>query len=86
MAYQLQPPESFNFRTPEQWPRWIQRFDKFRLASRLSTAEAKKQVSTFLYCLGPEAEETLQSMAPTDGDLATYADVKAKFDGFFNVR
>ena len=83
---QLQPPEPFNFRKPDEWPRWIKRFEQFRLASALSTANPARQVSTFLYCLGPDAEDTLQSMSPSEEDRATFAAVKAKFEGFFRVR
>ena len=85
-AIQLQPPEPFNFRKPDKWPRWIKRFEQFRLASALSTANPARQVSTFLYCLGPDAEDTLQSMSPSEEDRATFAAVKAKFEGFFRVR
>ena len=31
MAYvQFQPPEQFNFRKPDEWPRWRKRFKQFR--------------------------------------------------------
>ena len=49
---QLQPPEPFNFKTPDDWPRWKRRFEQFRIASGLSEESQLKQVSTFLYCLG----------------------------------
>ena len=32
----FQPPEKFNFKQPDEWPRWSQRFEQFRVASGLS--------------------------------------------------
>ena len=33
----LQPPDPFNFRNPDDWPRWKNRFQQFRDASGLSS-------------------------------------------------
>ncbi len=85
-AIQLHPPEPFTFHKPDEWPRWIKRFDQFRLASGLSDASPQRQVSTLLYCLGQDAEDTLQSMNATAEDRASYDSLRAKFDTFFQVR
>ena len=61
----LQPPEPFNFHNSDKWPRWKSRFQQFRDASGLSTESSSKQVSTFLYCLGEEAESVLASTGVT---------------------
>ena len=82
----LQTPDPFNFRDPDDWPGWKRRFQQFRVASSLATADAKKQVSTFLYCLGEEAESVLASTNATEEDRADYDRVVAKFDDFFKVR
>ena len=82
----LQPPEPFNFRNPDDWPRWKSRFQQFRDASGLSTESSSKQVSTFLYCLGEEAESVLASTGVTTDDRKDYATVLEKVDGFFQVR
>ena len=39
----LQPPELFNFRNPDDWPRWKRRFEQFRVASGLVDDDASKQ-------------------------------------------
>ena len=83
---QLQPPEPFNFKTPDDWPRWKRRFEQFRIASGLSEESQLKQVSTFLYCLGEEADAVLTSTNPSDEDRKGYDAVIMKFDGFFKVR
>ena len=82
----LQPPDPFNFRDPEDWPRWKRRFQQFRVASGLVEEDAVKQISTFLYCLGEEAEAVLTSTNATEDDRKDYDLVLAKFDGFFQVR
>ena len=83
---QLTPPGPFNFKAPDEWPRWCQRFQQFHVASGLSEGSDAKQVSTFLYCMGEEAEAVLAATHATVDDRKTYADVKRKFDAFFKVR
>ena len=62
---QLQPPNPFNFRNPDNWPLWKNRFQYFREAPGLSSESKSKQVSTFIYCLGEEAEFVLASTGIT---------------------
>lgn len=82
----LQPPAPFDFRTPDEWPRWKRRFEQFRLASGLSTDDSEKQVSTLLYCMGEDAEDTLISTNVTADERKDYSAVLGKFDSFFKVR
>ena len=82
----LQPPEPFNFRTPDDWPRWRRRFEQFRVASGLGASEATQQVSTLLYCVGEEAEAVLASTGITADERKEYDTVVKKFDDFFKVR
>ena len=58
---QLQPPAQFDFKNPDDWPRWKRRFEQFRVASGMSDDAPTKQISTLLYCLGEEAEAVLAS-------------------------
>ena len=60
-SVKLQPPEPFNFKTPDEWPRWRRCFEQFRIALGLSTESEKCQVSTLLYCLRSESEDILAS-------------------------
>ena len=82
----LQPPGPFNFRTPDDWPRWKRRFKQFRVTSGLSADSAKKQVNTLLYCIGKEAESVLTSTNITAREGEVYVSVIGKFDDFFKVR
>ena len=83
---QLQPPTPFDFRTPDDWPRWKRRFNHFRVASGLATTAAPQQVSTLLYCLGEEAEAVFVSTGLTEDERKDYDAVLGKFDKYFKVR
>ena len=83
---QLQPPPPFNFKTPDDWPRWRRQFEQSRVASGLGKQSAAKQISTLLYCLGEEAELVLSSTNATEDERKVYSTVTDKFDAFFQVR
>ena len=83
---QLKPPSPFDFKTPDDWPRWKRRFEQFRVASGLSQDDASKQVNTLLYCLGEEAEDVLASTNPSREETQAYDAVMLKFDSFFKIR
>ena len=80
----LQPPESFNFQMPDEWPRWRKRFEQF--ASGLGSKSEDQQINTLLYCLGEESDDVLTSTGVTDEERKSYKDVLGKFDSFFKVR
>ena len=82
----LSPPEEFNFKCPDEWPRWKRRFEQFRVASGLGEESETKQVNTLLYCLGEESEAVLSSTNATDEDRQNHSAIIAKFDAFFRVR
>ena len=85
-SVRLQPPSSFDFKTPDEWPRWKRRFEQFRLASGLSAEDDDRQVSTLLYCMGEDAEDTLTSTNISAADRKKYDAVIGQFDRFFKVR
>ena len=55
------PPESFDFSKPQDWPLWKQRFIRFRIATKLNQEEPVVQVSSLIYAMGREAENVFQS-------------------------
>ena len=83
---QLQPPEPFNFRNTDDWPRWRWCFEQFRVALGLGTSTAPRQVCTLFYCIGEEAEAVLASTGLTEDERKVYDTVLAKFDGYFKIR
>ena len=50
-SFQVPPPEKFSFK-PEDWPKWIQRFERFRKATGLEKRSGKNQVNTLIYAMG----------------------------------
>ena len=82
----LRPPDPFNFRNPDDWPRWKRRFEQYRVAAGLTADSAAKQINTLLYCLGEEAEAVLDSTNASADEKKVYDTVIGKFDGFFQIR
>ena len=85
-SLRLDPPTSFLFSRPDEWPHWKRRFEQFRLASGLSAEGDTRQISTLLYCMGDEAEDTLISTNISEEHRKDYSRVIAAFDTFFKVR
>ena len=83
---QLTPPEPFNLKIPDDWPRWRRRFEQFRVASGLADGNKQKQITMLLYCLGEESESVLKSTSPTEDEMKDYEAVLKKFDEFFAIR
>lgn len=59
-TFTIQPPEALVFSKPQDWERWIRRFEIFRLASNLHLSSEANQVNTLIYCMGDEAEDILR--------------------------
>ena len=82
-TYQVTPPEPFNFTHPEEWVRWIRRFERFRKASSLDQKEEEAQVNTLIYSMGDEADDILRSFNLSEADSKKYTKVREKFDAHF---
>ena len=86
MAFQVTPPEPFIFARPEEWPKWIRRFEQFRLATGLKTKSEEKQISTLIYCMGDDADDILRSFRLSQEDSKKYETVRNKFETHFVKR
>ena len=51
-AVQISPLDSFDFSNTANWPKWIRRFESFRMASGLIDKPEEYQVNSLLYTLG----------------------------------
>ncbi|KAL5517029.1 hypothetical protein EMCRGX_G002494 [Ephydatia muelleri] len=71
---------------PEEWPKWIRRFERFRQVSGLDTKEEETQVSNLIYCMGDEADDILRSFGLSADDSKKYSVVKGKFESHFVPR
>ena len=83
---QLQPPNPFDFKHPDDWPRWKRRFEQYRHASGLASGNEERQVSTLLYCLGEQADDVLSSTGISEENRKKYSQVLNNFDDYFKVR
>lgn len=80
-------PEQFNPCAPdsaEQWPKWIRRFQRYRIASGLSTKDMNHQVGTLLYAMG-DCDNLITALG-IDEDTISFDDIKKKFDEHYGVR
>lgn len=84
--YQVSPPENFSFSKPEEWPKWIRRFERFRIASELDKKGEPIQVNTLVYSMGNEAEDIFHSFGLSEEDSKKYKTVKERFDTHFVAR
>ena len=82
-TYQVTPPETFKFKTPEDWPKWIRRFEQFRFPSGLDKKSQEMQVSTLVYNMGDEADDIISSFHLSSEDKVKYDVVKEKFEEYF---
>jgi len=85
-TYQVTPPESFTFKQPQEWPKWIRRFERFRSAAGLAEKAEEVQVNTLIYTMGDEADDILRSFQLTEEDKKDYKIVKEKFEAHFVKR
>ena len=79
-AFQISPPENFSFTRPEEWPRWIKHFERYRQASGLSEKAELSQVNALVYTMGHQAEDILTSFRLSEADGKKYVIVKDKFE------
>ena len=82
-SFQISTLESFSFTNPEEWPKWIQRFEGYCLVSDLSDKMTEVQVNALVYHVGDLADDILTSFRPSDSDKRKYDMVKGKFEKNF---
>lgn len=83
--YQVLPPEKFTFK-PEEWSRWIKRFERFRKATGLDQKEGESQVNTLICSMREEPDDIVVSFLLTTEDAKQYSVVNGKFEAHFVVK
>ena len=84
--FSLKPPEQFDFKNPDEWPKWKRWFEQYLAASGLDSEGDNRKVSTLLYCMGEEGDAVLTSTNITEDEQKSYVNVMRKFDEFFKIR
>ena len=82
-SLRVTPPEPFDFTTPDEW---LQRFQRFRIASGLALGDEEMQVNTLIYCMGDKADDILRSFQLSAEDEKNYETVRENFNGHFVAR
>ena len=85
-TFQVATPSPFNFAKPEEWPKWLKHFERFRQPSELCKKSEESQVNTLLYSMGEKADDILQSFNLEEEELKKYETVVDKFQKHFICR
>ena len=64
---QIPLPDKLHSKKPEEWKRWIERFECYRIAG-LEAKEEKVQINTLVYAMGGNANEIFKSFQLTEED------------------
>ena len=79
----MAPPERFDFSRPDEWAKWIRRFDRFRCASGLAEIAEESQVHTLIYSMGDAADDILTSFELSEEDRKKYKTERDRFEAYF---
>ena len=85
-SIRLEPPKPFNFKQPDDWPKWKCRFEQYGITSGLANEGEVCQVSTLLYCMADEARCVLSSTNISEEDRKKYDAMIARLKDSFQVR
>ena len=85
-SYQIPAVDKFDFGRPEDWPRWIRRFERFRQASGIASKSEESQVHTLVYSMGDKADDILRSFHLPVDDEKKFSVVKERFERHFVKR
>ena len=66
----------------DAWPKWLRRFDRYRVASGLNSKSQTEQVSTLLYAMGDSANDILQTLRLDKGTVS-YEEIKKSLSDYF---
>ncbi|CAB4044779.1 Hypothetical predicted protein [Paramuricea clavata] len=76
---QIPLPEKLDSKKPEDWKRWIERFECYRIAAGL---DDKVQINTLVYAMGGNANDILKSFHLDEKDYV-YETVIQQFASHF---
>ena len=79
----MNPPESFEFTKPQLWPEWKQRFERYRIATKLNKEDNEIQISTLMYSMGKQAEHIYNSFTGVKEGKDDYETILEQFDAYF---
>ncbi|KAL1443455.1 hypothetical protein MTO96_045995 [Rhipicephalus appendiculatus] len=85
-SFVIQLPDAFNFSSPNEWPKWKKRFERFRTSSGLCVKPEQHQVDALLYIMGEQAEEIYATFALSEKNSKKFDAFVEQFDKYFIPR
>ncbi|UYV72016.1 K02A2.6-like, partial [Cordylochernes scorpioides] len=83
----IQPPETFDFSTPNEWPKWRKRFERYLVVSGMKKKEEAYKIDLFMYLMGDRADDIFRTFKFEKEEEAKKIDSVLKaFDSHFCVR
>ncbi|UYV67682.1 K02A2.6-like [Cordylochernes scorpioides] len=83
----IQPPETFDFSTPNEWPKWRKRFERYLVVSGMKKKEEADKIDLFMYLMGDRADDIFRTFKFEKEEEATKFDSVLKaFGSHFCVR
>ena len=88
----VNPPDPMDFSRPDSWPMWRQRYERYRLCTKLNKEDGEIQVSNLIYVMGMEADRIFSTFTfarPAEGQpdpKDNYDTVMNKFHEYFIPR
>ncbi|UYV67908.1 hypothetical protein LAZ67_5002467, partial [Cordylochernes scorpioides] len=83
----IQPPETFDFSTPNEWPKWRKRFERYLVVSGMKKKEEADKIDLVMYLMGDRADDIFRTFKFEKEEEATKIDSVLKaFDSHFCVR
>ncbi|KAL1468421.1 hypothetical protein MTO96_041493 [Rhipicephalus appendiculatus] len=79
-SFVIEPPDAFNFSSPNEWPKWKQRFERFRTSSGLCVKPEQHQVDALLYIMGEQAEKIYATFPLSEENSKKFDAVVQQFD------
>lgn len=81
--FSIDPPSAFDFHTPSEWTKWSRRFERFRIASGLTSKSEEEPVNMLIYTMGEKADDIFSSFKLTESNSKSYKHVLEKFTEHF---
>ncbi|UYV61797.1 K02A2.6-like, partial [Cordylochernes scorpioides] len=79
--------ETFDFSTPNEWPKWRKRFERYLVVSGMKKKEEADKIDLFMYLMGDRADDIFRTFKFEEEEEATKIDSVLKaFDSHFCVR
>ncbi|UYV60827.1 K02A2.6-like [Cordylochernes scorpioides] len=79
--------ETFDFSTPNEWPKWRKRFERYLEVSGMKKKEEADKIDLFMYLMGDRADDIFRTFKFEKEEEATKIDSVLKaFDSHFCVR